>query len=83
MDIQVTEYPKRYPPETEEQKTALYSWFPSRTPQTAVPKIPKILKDIEDVYGKKTWGAVGVIIPSLSYKLTPPARSLLATNKRV
>lgn len=51
----------RYPPETEEQKTKLYAWFGTRTPQISVEKTPKILEDIEGMYGKKTWGAVGVI----------------------
>jgi dienelactone hydrolase len=49
----------RYPPVTEEQKTALYTWFRTRTPPTGAVKIPKILADIEAAYGPKTWGAVG------------------------
>jgi hypothetical protein len=28
-----------------------------------VEKTPKIIKDIEKIYGKKTWGAVGVYFP--------------------
>ena len=48
-----------YPPETEEQKKALYGWFPARMPPMGAEKIPGILKSIEEVYGKKTWGAVG------------------------
>ena len=44
---------------TEEQKKNLYAWFGPRTPPTGVAKIPKIIADIEAVYGKKTWGAVG------------------------
>jgi len=48
-----------YPPETEEQKKALYGWFESRTPPTGAEKIPAIVKGIEEKYGKKTWGAVG------------------------
>jgi len=48
-----------YPPETDEQKKALYAWFPPRTPAMGVEKLPAILKGIEEVYGKKTWGGVG------------------------
>jgi hypothetical protein len=50
----------RYPPVNEEQKKALGAWFPSRTPATGMAKIPKILANIEGVYGKKTWAAIGV-----------------------
>lgn len=49
-----------YPPVTEEQKKALYSWFPSRVPATGVVKIPKVLAEVESKYGKKTWAALGV-----------------------
>ncbi|KAF4637390.1 hypothetical protein G7Y89_g689 [Cudoniella acicularis] len=48
-----------YPPVTDEQKKALGAWFPSHMPATGIAKIPKILKDIEEKYGEKTWGAVG------------------------
>lgn len=44
---------------TEEQKKGLYSWFPTRMPPSGAAKIPKIITDIEAVYGSKTWGAVG------------------------
>lgn len=44
---------------TEEQKTNMYAWFGPRTPAIGVAKIPKIISDIEALYGKKTWGAVG------------------------
>ena len=48
-----------YPPDTEEKKARLYAWFGPRTPPTGVVKIPKIIADIEEKYGKKTWGGVG------------------------
>lgn len=44
---------------TDEQKAGLYSWFPTRMPPTGAAKIAKLLKDIEAVYGAKTWGAAG------------------------
>jgi hypothetical protein len=50
----------RYPPVSEEQKNALYSWFPSRVPTTGVVKIPKVLAEVEATYGKKDWAALGV-----------------------
>jgi hypothetical protein len=50
----------RYPPVTDEQKTALYSWFPSRVPATGVAKIPKVLAEAESTYGKKAWASHGV-----------------------
>jgi hypothetical protein len=45
---------------TEEQKQALYSWFPSRVPATGVAKVPKVLAEVESKYGTKSWAALGV-----------------------
>ncbi len=50
----------RYPPVADEQKTALYSWFPSSVPATGVAKIPKVLAEAESTYGKKAWASHGV-----------------------
>jgi hypothetical protein len=49
-----------YPPVTEDQQKNLYAWFSTRGPNIAVTRIPKLLEDIESVYGKKTWAALGV-----------------------
>ncbi|KAG9240186.1 Alpha/Beta hydrolase protein [Calycina marina] len=48
-----------YPPETDDQKAKLGGWFPSHGPPTGVAKIPKVLEDVQETYGKKTFGAVG------------------------
>jgi hypothetical protein len=45
-----------------EQQEALAKWFPTRTPAVGVERLPKLLKAIEEKYGEKTWGAVGVCI---------------------
>jgi hypothetical protein len=45
---------------TDEQKKALYSWFPSRVPATGVVKIPKVLAEVESAHGRKDWAALGV-----------------------
>lgn len=45
---------------TEEQRKALYAWFPSRVPAIEVAKIPKVLEEVELKYGKKEWAALGV-----------------------
>jgi hypothetical protein len=50
----------RYLPVTEEQRKALYAWFPSRVPAIEVAKIPKVLEEVELKYGKKEWAALGV-----------------------
>ncbi|KAL2065655.1 hypothetical protein VTL71DRAFT_3325 [Oculimacula yallundae] len=65
-----------YPPTTEEKKTALYSWFSTRGFDLGVKKSPKILADIESVYGKKKWAALGFcwggkVISLLSGPSTP------------
>ena len=48
-----------YPPDTEDKQKSLYGWFSTRGPSIGVERTPKILNDIEKLYGKKTWGAVG------------------------
>ncbi|RDW63359.1 dienelactone hydrolase [Coleophoma cylindrospora] len=48
-----------YPPNTDEQKKNLYAWFDTRTPAIGAERTPKIIKDVEALYGKKTWGVVG------------------------
>jgi len=48
-----------YPPNTEEKKASLYAWFGPRGPSIAVSALPGVIRDVECVYGKKTWGAVG------------------------
>ncbi|TAQ86171.1 hypothetical protein B7494_g5502 [Chlorociboria aeruginascens] len=48
-----------YPPVTEEQHRLIGEWFSPRMPATGADKIPKILGDIEEKYGQKTWGVVG------------------------
>lgn len=50
----------RYPPVTDEQMKSLMDWFAPRKPNIAIERIPSILKDIEERYGEKNWGAVGV-----------------------
>lgn len=56
---------RRYPPETEDQKKNIYAWFETRTPAISAERTPRLIKDIEELYGKKTWGAVGVFPPRL------------------
>jgi hypothetical protein len=54
----------KVPPRHRRKEKALSTWFSPRTPVTiAVPRIPQILASIEEIYGKKTWGAVGVQFP--------------------
>ncbi|KAF5878781.1 putative dienelactone hydrolase family protein [Botrytis fragariae] len=48
-----------YPPVTDEQMKSLMDWFAPRKPNIAIERIPSILKDIEEKYGEKSWGAVG------------------------
>lgn len=50
----------RYPPATDEQMKSLMDWFAPRKPSIAIERIPSILRDIEEKYGEKSWGAVGV-----------------------
>jgi len=52
---------------TDYQKEKLNSWFSTRTPLIGAAKIPQIITDLETVYGKKTWGAVGVQPPMLYF----------------
>jgi len=67
----------RYPPETDEQKKNLYAWFATRTPPISVEKTPKIIEDVEALYGKKTWGAVGVFHLFSSPHSTPHLFALI------
>jgi hypothetical protein len=59
----------RYPPVKPEQQEALTKWFPTRTPAIGVEKLPKLMKAMEEKYGEKTWGVVGVSIPTVFYQL--------------
>jgi hypothetical protein len=59
-DIGKANLKHRYPPVTDEQTQLLYKWFSTRTPDIYVPKVPKILEEIEATYGKKKWAGLGV-----------------------
>ncbi|KAF7916015.1 uncharacterized protein EAE98_010870 [Botrytis deweyae] len=48
-----------YPPVTDEQMKSLMDWFAPRKPNIAIERIPSILRNIEEKYGEKSWGAVG------------------------
>lgn len=62
----------RCPPKTEEQKVALYGYFPLHVAEIGAAKFPQFIKDIQDIYGEQAWGAVGVtfFLQMFSFKIT-------------
>ncbi|KAG0650081.1 putative aim2 family [Hyphodiscus hymeniophilus] len=69
-----------HPPLTEEQGKLLSDWFPPRMPHIGAVRIPKIISDIEAVYGKKTWGAVGFCWGAKVVSLTSGPDTLFKAN---
>lgn len=68
---------------TDEQKEKFFSWYSLRTPLIGAARVPQIIADIEAAYGKKTWGAVGVFLPSfpfpfISFPSTRHAKTIIA-----
>jgi hypothetical protein len=62
----------RYPPKTEEQKVALYGYFPLHVAEIGAAKFPQFMKDIQDIYGEQAWGVLGVIffLQLFSFQIT-------------
>jgi hypothetical protein len=62
----------RYSAKAEEQRVALYGYFPLHVAKIGAAKFPQFMKDIQDIYGEQAWGMVGVIffLQLFSFQIT-------------